>query len=124
MLIGQVGDVNYLIQKTKVSQPRVVHVDQIKQFEGDPPCDSWLKVEQVQETVEDGLLSDNELDLPEAVVECPKDTTVDLAENTEPLTVHSDEDEGESTEIRESSAVSDGLRRSRRKRKIPERLDL
>ena len=55
------SDVNYKIQETPRSKCKIVHVDQLKQFEGEPPCEAWKS----REANELGSLAEDKVELPE-----------------------------------------------------------
>ena len=53
LVVETITDVNFRIQEKPGGRTRIVHMDQIKLFEGDPPRESWVEVPKPQKgTVE------------------------------------------------------------------------
>ena len=55
------SNINYEIQETPRSKCKIVHVDQLKKFEGEPPHEAWKSKEANQL----GSLAEDEVELPE-----------------------------------------------------------
>ena len=90
MITQVLSDVNYKIQETPSSKPRIVHIDQIKTFEGDPPYKIWLSSEEVDTEI--GVS-----ELPETVTQTSEDSVI---------TVEGNDKEIKDRQVREDEAAS------------------
>ena len=68
------SDVNYEIQETPRSKCKIVHVDQLKMFEGESSCEAWNS----KEASELGSLAEDEVELSEVATSA---TDIDSADN-------------------------------------------
>ena len=68
------SDVNYEIQEPPRSKCKIINVDQLKKFEGEPPCEAW----KYKEANELGSLAEDEVELREVATSA---TDIDSADN-------------------------------------------
>ena len=90
MITQVLSDINYKIQETPSSKPCIVHIDQIKTFEGDPPYKIWLSSEEVDTEI--GVS-----ELPETVTQTSEDSVI---------TVEGNDKEINDRQVREDEAAS------------------
>ena len=74
MIVDVKSDVSYEIQETPRSKCKIVHEDQLKKFEGEPPREAWKS----KEANELGSLAEDEVELPEVATSA---TDIDSADN-------------------------------------------
>ena len=60
LVVKVLGPVNYLLQRSKRSQPFTVHVDKLKPFDGDTPT-PWISAEAGDDAQEGGHVRDADL---------------------------------------------------------------
>ena len=137
------SEVNYEIQGTPKGRAKVVHVDQLKTYEGDPPRESWVgKPEDGPENEEHVVTSGEQPEeaassdetgseigeaetpdtIPEACIEADEPIQ-DYTPNLDPKESIETDMDGEVPELSEERHENE-LRRSSRPKRPPRRLDL
>ena len=80
LVVKCIRPANYVIQRTKGSQPKVVHADKLKAWNGDPPP-SWLKIEASDAPVPAAVVEPEVMpvvpEAPEVMVDDPVEDRID-----------------------------------------------
>ena len=125
LIVGQPGDVTYLLQETKDSEPFAIHADHLKLYYSEEPRASWLS--ENQEGMGENQLADEHAD------DGPEKATVRVDVNDAPMEVNPTTTEAPAGNVSTVPDVStpdnetrnppaaERLRRGTRRRRVPER---